>query len=94
MIAIPSPTGLSHSPDDEKKLIRFYTELNKIEELHHDYFKEKGIEEYFSLLSNKVPPAVRLRYLEHSSLDENIKDEVIKKYREIFGKDSDYQVIS
>jgi hypothetical protein len=39
------------------------------------------------------PPAIRLRYLQSSNLDEEIKQKVISKYKELFGEYADYQII-
>ena len=83
--------------EDEEKGIAFKTFLNGINLDYKDYFnkhsKRKIILDFFGLLEEKRPPAIRLRYLQLTKLNEEIKLEVINKYKELFGEYADYKII-
>ena len=85
---------------NEKKLIqdeesgkRFEAFLDQINKEYKEYFGEKVVTHYFPLVRSGRPPAIRLRYLETSNLDKEIKQKVISKYNELFGEYADYQII-
>ena len=93
-----NPSGLAHSPADEAKYNEFQEFFEGVQRKYAKYFStqkrnQHRLSDYFTILSGKVPPAVRLRYNEHSNLDEAIKNEVIEGYKKIFGEHADYQVI-
>jgi hypothetical protein len=79
--------------NDEENGRKFGTFLQEINEQYKDYFGDKVITHYFPLLMSGRPPAIRLRYLQSSNLDEEIKQKVISKYKELFGEYADYQII-
>lgn len=83
---------------DEENGVSFESFINKINIDNKEYFnnQEGGQNEisfFFILIESGRPPAIRLRYLQQSNIDERIKIEVITKYKEIFGIYADYQVI-
>jgi hypothetical protein len=84
-------TGLSHSPEDEKKYKEFHAFVKQIEADNKSYFKDKTLNSYYAYWSGKVPPAIRLRYISSSKLDEKIKTKIEEKYKEIFGDTADLQ---
>jgi len=83
--------------ENEEKGIAFKAFLDEIDLEYEDYFKKQSkrttVRYFFDLLESGIPPAIRLRYLELSELDEGIKIEVVNKYKELFGEYSDYQII-
>ena len=83
---------------DDENGVAFETFLEEINKEYKEYFdnrtdRYKNIKECFSLLSNWRPPYYRLRYVSQSNLDNLIKLDVINKYKELFGDNSDYQTI-
>jgi hypothetical protein len=83
---------------DEENGKAFETFLDEINKEYKSYFDSRHddkptITHYFLLLRSGRPPAIRLRYAQPSNLDEGIKQKVITKYKELFGKYADYQII-
>lgn len=83
---------------DEEKGEAFETFLNEINNEYKSYFdsrndERKTITHYFLLLRSGRPPAIRLRYAQPTNLNEEIKQKVIMKYKELFGEYADYQII-
>lgn len=84
--------------DDERKEREFKNYLNEIDKKYHDRLREwngaKSILNHFGLYSTRRPPAIRLRFSPHPDTDseiQDIKEEVVSKYKEIFGDYADYQ---
>lgn len=82
---------------DEENGKSFEAFLDQINEQHKEYFNIRGdnntITHYFPLLRSGRPPAIRLRYIQPYNLDEELKQKVISKYKELFGEYADYQII-
>lgn len=83
---------------DEENGNAFDAFLDKVYTDNKQYFdnrtdRYKHLNTCFALLSNKRPPYYRLRYVEASKLDESIKSMVVNKYKELFDKYADYQII-
>ena len=82
---------------DEENGKLFEAFLREINEQYKDYFESRPsrntITHYFSLLRSRRPPAIRLRYVQPSNLDGDIRQEVITKYKVLFGEYADYQII-
>lgn len=85
---------------DKQAAIDFNAFLDSLNIKYAEYLKaHKNIENnnirfYFVTMPSTVPPSIRLRYGSRTGLDENIKNEVIDKYKELYGSSADFQTIS
>jgi hypothetical protein len=82
--------------NDEESGRTFETFLQEINGQYKDYFSLNGnkvITDYFPLVISGRPPSVRLRYVQMSNLNEEIKQKVVSKYKELFAEYADYQII-
>src|SRR5438045_3068658 len=76
---------------DKSNGIKFKSFLSDINTKYESYFKSRedgknSIEDFFILWTDKIPPAFCLIYTNYLSLDSIIKNEVVNKYKEIFGE--------
>ena len=83
---------------DKKNGVIFDAILEQSNNENKEYFTRRtdrytDIRECFALLTNRMPPYYRLRYVAQSKLDETIKHHVINKYKELFGVYADFQEI-
>ncbi len=83
---------------DELNGYKFKEFLEHLNDSYKSYFEGRtdrygDIRNCFVLISDKRPPAIRLRYFSQSNLDENILNLAVSKYKEMFGDSADYQVL-
>ena len=83
---------------DKKNGVIFDAILEQSNNENKEYFNRRtdrytDIRECFALVTNWMPPYYRLRYVAQSNLDETIKNDVIRKYKELFGAYADFQEI-